>query len=695
MRWVFRAFGGLVVVAVLVVGALFAVPAERIASVAADRLSQALGREVRLSGSVRPMLWPYLGVRAEGVRVGNPDWAGEDPLIAAEALSLRVPWSAALAGEVRIEEITLIAPQITLVRAADGRASWSFDAAPEAQAAAPSASAPDAGPTPTTPPTPEAERGLAITAAEITGGRFTYIDQANGDLLRIDGLDARLALPAQGAASIAGSATVNGTSLALEARVDDPRRLAAGGISALAAALDWSGGTARFDGQAGLDPSFAGALQLDATDLGPLLAILGAAMPDLPQGYGRDRLAFSGEVTLTAEGSLHLRGAELGLDDTALTLDLDVTPGAERPMVRGTIRGARLALPDAGSASSAPSTASGGAASATATTAPGAATPPAATGWSRAPIDVSGLFALDADLALAVERLEGAGVTLGPARLRAGLTSGRLVLDIDSIGTYGGTLAGQFVVNGRGGLSVRTDLILADVDLNPLLTDLAGYDRLDGRGSLGLQVLGVGNDMATLMSSLEGAGDFALGTGAIRGLDLAGMIRNFDPSFRGEGARTVYDGVSANVTFSQGVMANDDLRLDASWGEVTGAGRVNIGAQTLDYRLMPAVLRGEGGAALRVPILITGSWANPSIRPDLEFLAEQELAEEAARLEAEARARLDAEAARLEEEARNRINEALGTQFDATTTEDAARDELERRLREEAEQQLLRLLGRN
>jgi hypothetical protein len=49
----------------------------------------------------------------------------------------------------------------------------------------------------------------------------------------------------------------------------------------------------------------------------------------------------------------------------------------------------------------------------------------------------------------------------------------------------------------------------------------------------------------------------------------------------------------------------------------------------------------------------------------------------------------------LEDEARRRANEALGTQFDSTTTTQDARDALEQRLRDEAEQQLLRLLGRN
>ncbi|WP_284261260.1 AsmA-like C-terminal region-containing protein, partial [Roseicyclus amphidinii] len=397
-----------------------------------------------------------------------------------------------------------------------------------------------------------------------------------------------------------------------------------------------------------------------------------AAMPDLPQGFGRDRLALSGRVTLTEEGSAHLREGRVALDDTALAVALDITPGADRPMIRGTVSGARLVLPEA----------QGGAAG-TDTTA----------GWSREGIDVSGLFAADAEIALAVERLEGAGLSVGPVDLRATLTRGRLVLDIREVASYGGSLTGQFVVNGRGGLSVGGDLLLAGVQLQSVLRDLAGYDRLQGTGSASLQFLGVGNDMATIMAGLEGEGDLSFGAGAIEGLDLAGMIRTLDPGFRGEGARTVYDQVSGNFTIADGVLSNDDLRLDAPWGEVTGAGRVNLGAQTLDYRLTPGFMEGEAGARIRVPILVSGPWAGPSIRPDLEYLAQQELAAERERLEAEARARLEAERDQLEAEAIGRVNEALGTQFDGATTEAEAREAIEQRLRDEAEQQLRRLLG--
>lgn len=662
MRWIFRLIGLALVLALLAVAALLVLPGDRIAGVAADRLGESLGREVALTGAVRPTLWPHLGVRAEGLRVGNPDWAGDAPLIAAEALSVRVPWSALLSGAVDIDEITLVAPEITLVRAADGRASWSFGEAATAGAPA-SGTEPGTG------------RRLSITAAEVMDGALTWRDMAAGQNLRIDGLDARIVLPAQGPVRVDAAAVVNGTALSLDAELADLAGLAEGRLSALAAALDWQGGAARYDGQVGLAPVFDGTVALDATDLGPLLAMLGAAMPDLPQGFGRERLALSGRATLTDEGSLHLRDASLGLDDTQLSLALDLLPGAERPAIRGSVTGARLHLPaaDAGS----------GADDADASR----------QGWSRAPIDVSGLFAANAEVAVAVAEVAGAGLTVGPVDLRATLTDGRLVFDIDRIDTYGGTLTGQFVVNGRGGLSVGGDLLLAGAQLQPLLTDLAGYDRLIGTGNASLQFLGVGNDMATIMSGLEGQGDLSFGAGAIQGLDLAGMIRTLDASYRGPGARTVYDQISGNFTIDGGVVSNDDLRLDAPWGEVTGAGTVSLGPQTLDYRLIPGFLEGGEGAVLRVPILITGSWADPRIRPDLDFLAEQELAEERARLEAEARARIDAEAERLENEARERANELLGTEFDADTTPEEAQDALERRLREEAERQLRRLLG--
>ena len=464
MRWIIRLLGVVVTLAVLGLAALLMVPAERIAGLAAAQLGQSLGRAVTISGAVQPIFWPHLGVRAEGVGVANPDWVSEGPMLSATALSVRLPWAAILDGTPQIDEITLIAPQITLVRAADGRASWEVA----------TGTAPGAGTQSTT-------AAIAIAMAEITDGSLRYIDAQSGQRVALTGIDARLALPRDGTLSLAGRATAQGVPMSFSLELAALPDLMAGRLSAGALGLEWAGGTARFDGQLGLTPVFNGQLALDASDLAPLAGLAGVAMPDLPQGFGRQRVALSGQVALSDEGSAHLRDGRLQLDQTTFALALDLTQGAERPMIRGTVTGDALTLPGGGDNSA-----------------------PTGQGWSRAPIDVSGLFATDAEIALQLGAVALGDIALGPIDLNATLTRGRLVFDIARITAYGGAVSWQFVVNGRGGLSVGGDLSARDIALLPMLRDFAGFERLEGTGAGRLRFLGVGNDMASIMGGLSG-----------------------------------------------------------------------------------------------------------------------------------------------------------------------------------------------
>ncbi len=651
MRWILRLLGAVVVLACLAVGVVLLIPAERIAQMAGDRIAQATGRTVTITGEASPTLWPDLGVVVEGLSIGNPRWAGDAPMIRAERVNVGVAWAGLFSGDIRVERAELEGAEIMLVRAADGRVSWDMGGE--------DLTAEDAGP----------RRQVGFDEAVITGARVRYLDLEGGADWDVAGLDATIRLPeAGGAVAIAARGTLNGTPLELSGTIDSVAGLLAGEARPVQADLTWRGGTAEFDGQLALDATAEGALVLEATSLAPLVALAGAEMPDLPRGLGSDLIAVTGNVTLAREGSVHLRAAELRLDQTVLNVALDLVPGEDRPMLRGTITGGAITLP-------------GLLASADGTT--------EASGWPRDVIDVSGLFATDADLTVRTQSLDLGAVTLSDIDLRATLTRGRVVFDIASIGTYGGQLAGQFVINGRGGLSVGGDLILADVALQPLMMAMAGYERLEGTGSASLEFLGVGNDLYTIMDGLEAEGDITLGQGAILGLDLAGMLRNFDPGFRGEGQRTVYDRVAANFLVREGVLMNDDLLLEATWGEVQGEGSADLAAMTVDYLLTPEIRRdAEGVATLRAPIRISGPWAGPQIRPDLEALAALELAEEAARLEEEARQRFEEEEDRLEALARERANEVLGTQIEPGDTP----EDIRRRLEEATREELLRLL---
>jgi AsmA protein len=672
MRWIIRIAVFIALVVVLGLGALVAVPTERVAGLVADRLSAATGREVVMGGELRPTLFPSLGIRVGDVSIGNPDWVDAGPLISAERLDVSVEWVPLLRGEIRLDRAEFVAPRITLVRAADGRVSWDF--AEGAADPAPATAASEA-----TDDTASGPFLVGFDRAAISDGEVRWIDEAASRTITVAGLDAVLSLPSGTArATLEASAVVDGRPLDVALSIEGVAPFLAGQVRPASAMLTWTGGRTEFEGRLSPTPALDGTMEFDATDLGPLLALAGASAPQLPQGAGRDRIAAAGQVTLTDAGSLHLRDGTVSLDDNELIVALDLVPGADRPTVRGTVSGGILTI---GSTEATGAGGAGGAAGGT-------------SGWSTEPIDVSGLFAADAEIGLRFGGVRLDTAQLGAVEVNATLSQGRLVFDIGRIDAYGGRLAGQFVVNGRGGLSVGGDLILTEVQLAPLLDQFAGYDRLEGTGSASLQFLGVGNNMATIMSGLQGQGDFAFGAGAILGFDLAGMIRNFDTSFRGEGARTVYDSVSANFVISDGVVRNDDLLLDAPWGGVEGAGTVDLGARTVDYRVIPGVMRDEAGqAGIAVPVLISGPWSDLSFRPDLEYLAEQEFLEQRDRLAAEAEARLAEEQDRLEQDIRDRANELLGTEIEAGDTRDDIEDALTDRLSEETQNVLSRILG--
>lgn len=601
MRWIIRTLAAIVVLLFLAVVAFVLIPAERIAEIAGNRISAATGRPVTIQGEARPTLWPDLGVEIDGLRVENPSWAGSAPLIAAENVTVGIAWSGLFSGNIHVNRAVFDGALVNLVRAEDGRLSWMIDR-----------ETPDAD--------PRAARRIGIEEALIRDAQVRFDDREAGTALSVTELNATWRLPdSDGAGMVAGTAHVNGVPMELETTIDGVAGLFSGDARPVQARLAWPDGNVSFDGTFGTQAASQGRVEISAQDLSPLVALTGRAMPEVPEGLGREHVALTGEVQRARAGSWHLRAATLRLDETTLQVAADLVPGEDRPMLRGTITGGEVSLPGVVSFD-----------------------PMTEAGWSRDVLDVSGLFSSDADLTIRVGSLDLGGPTLGDIDLRATVERGRLVFDIASIQAYEGQLAGQFVVNGRGGLSVGGDLILANAALRPLLGALAGYERLEGRGSASIEFLGVGDDLHTIMDGLEAEADVVIGQGALLGLNLAALLD--EPEEDAAEARTVFDRLSADFLVRDGVLINENLVLDAPWGEVRGAGEIDLGATTMDYTLAPALLRDAGGPAqAQVPIAITGTWSAPEVGPDLELLAEIERAEAAERRAAEARAAAAAE----------------------------------------------------
>lgn len=639
MRWIIRGIGALLLIVVIMLGALFLLPGDRIARIASDQLSRMTGREVSITGDVGVTLWPVLGVTAGGLEVGNADWTDKGAMLTAANAAIGVDAGALLRGEIRITNIAAQSPVIRLEQRRDGRASWQFTDS-SSGARIETQSEPTAS-----------RRPLSIQKLTVTDATLIY-DAEGADVLRYEGVDLALDWPERGgAADITASMAPAGEAVRLAARIEGFANFLEGGVQPLRADVATRGGEVSFDGRGSLNGALAGELRVDSPDTARFLASFGTGGVTLPRGLGQSVDLRSG-LTLTADRRLALRNIAVDLGGNSLTGQADLALNGT-PRITANLRTGALDL----SALSDKTAETGSSGS------PGAA---GDEGWSRQEINADWLAAFDGNIALSAESIDLGQLDLGSTRAVLRNDRARMVFDLQDMNAYGGKVAGEFVMNNRNGLSVGGKLTAQGVQMRDLLEDTAGVTRFTGDGTAALSFLGSGQSVDAIMRSLNGSGTLTMGRGTIAGIDLDALLGSVDA----KGGSTVFDSVEASFDIAGGILRNDDLLMLLPNFNATGAGQVNLGARTLDYTVTPKALRvnaSRGGLA--VPVRIRGPWADPEIKADLRAAIDLNFAEEKQR---------------AEDVVRQKIQEELNiAPDDSRSTEDIVKDELENALKRE------------
>lgn len=574
--------------AAFAVVALLMLPKERIARVASTELSQALGRDVEITGELGLSFWPVLGVRTGPVRVAGPDWAPERPLLRASAMSIGLGAAAALKREVDVRRVELIGAELNLIVAKDGRASWSLgDADSNAQNGAQSG----------------AIRPFSIERAELRGGSIRYEDRRSGTAEQIGALDATLTMPqmAGPAALSLRGARSGGRPLALDVEIGHAGDFIAGRLVRSKLSLEAEGGRIGFDGLMTRGLDMDGQLSIKASSTSRFLASLGLGAAEPPKGLGqsaelRAKMIFAGGRVI------NLRGMDLTLDQNRLTGDADIRLDGPRPKLTAQMRGGALdlaALANEGGSSA------------------------ESAGWSKAKIDAGGLSAMDAAISLELAALDAGMVKLGPSTLAITLDNARAVFKLLKAEGYGGQIVGQFVMNNRGGLSVGGDLSILQGDTKPLLADLLGVERLSGKADGYIKFLGAGSSLDAIMRSLSGSGGLSMAQGTLSGFDLNLLLGNAANA----GGTTVFDKMSASFDIKGGVLRNDNLTMSLPNFTATGKGAVDLGAQRIDYLFTPVALKANKGRDIAFPVRVRGSWADPRVSVDVKAAIDLNFAE--------------------------------------------------------------------
>lgn len=666
MRWIIRIVITLITLVVIAVAALFLIPSDKIARIAEAQFLKNTGRALSISGDVSPQLFPRLGVKLEGVSIANADWSRQGPMLEAASMEMGVGFSSLLGGDIVVEAFDVQSPVIRLEKARDGRANWDFvsDIGGKDDGGGDTAD-------------------VSLPLAQITNGSVDFTDAQAGKSYALSALDATLRLAdLKGVGQVDLSALLKGQAVKLSGSIVGVQQLLDGGVQAVDLTASAGGNSTSFKGNAGMKPVQAkGALTASITDQNALFALMDQTAPRIPVGLGQ-KVKASGELTLTADNQVFFRNATIDLDQNQLTGAVDIAL-KDTPYVTARLQGGSLDF----SAMSTDTSSGDGAANA------------GAGGWSDARIDVSGLSGVNGEFSLKAKAINLGSIQLAATDVKGTLDRSRLVLNLGEVGVFGGSVSGQFVVNGRGGLSVGGDLSASGVAMQQVLRDFAGFERLVGDASMSLKFLGVGGTMNEIMNGLKGSGRMDVGRGELLGFDIAGMIKNLDASYQGDGSKTVFDDITASFTIAGGILHNSDLNFVAELLTATGKGSLDLGGQTIKYRVEPVALAGRLKDGIRVPILIEGPWNNIRFRPDLEALIDtvleakkEELKALAKVKEAELKAKAKAKETELKAKAAAKLKEELGVvRKDGQSAEDALKEGLE----DKAKDALRKLLGGN
>ena len=258
-----------------------------------------------------------------------------------------------------------------------------------------------------------------------------------------------------------------------------------------------------------------------------------------------------------------------------------------------------------------------------------------ASAWSDAKIDFSGLKAVKAQVNLSVERLSYSTIKAGPIGVRAAVAGGKLKLELPNFQLYGGVGTGVLSVDATGKVPVQAfRFSLSNLDAYPFLDDVAAFQRIEGKAAIAIDLTASGTSQRAMVSALSGAASFEFSDGAIRGINVAKMVRSLGSATlsgwqSGEAEKTDFASLGASLKIAQGKAQTSDLHMSGPLVRMAGAGTLDLPAQTINLRVDPQVvasLEGQGGKndleGLGVPVAINGPWAQPSIYPDIAGILE-------------------------------------------------------------------------
>lgn len=561
------------------------------------------GREFDIAGDLDVDLGRVTRVRMDAIRFGNAEWAKSGDMATSDRVEFAFElFPAVFRREFRLPELRMTKPRLSLELGPEGAGNWVFG------------------------DKDEEGKPLRLQQLWIEDGRLKYLDakgktdvdvslQSRAPQSRDAKGDAAADIAVDGKGRWKGNAfTLEGTGqspLALQ-DAEQPYRID----------LRATAGPTRAHARGTLlDPlrfrDFDLKLALAGQNMDDLYPLIGVAIPPTPP-YSLDG-RFTRDINNPSSSTWKYDGFTGTVGDSDLSGFAHVTTG-ERTFFKADFRSKRLDFDDlAGFVGGAPQ--SGGAENTNAELAAQSAKQAASPRLlPDTPYALDKLQAMDADVRLRATRINAPKLPLDDMDAHLFLKNGVLRLEPLNFGVAGGDIRSTIRMNASES-PIRTNAKVTVRGLN--LGQLFGNAELanDAVGKVGgdMTLAGSGNSIAKMLGSADG--DIALGMGRgqisnllmeLAGLDIAEALKFLVTKDRKVPIRCAF----GDFKVDNGRMDARALAFDTEDTIVVGEGNINLRDETLALKLNPRP-KDRSLFVFRSPLLVGGTFKDPSFRPDL------------------------------------------------------------------------------
>jgi len=231
----------------------------------------------------------------------------------------------------------------------------------------------------------------------------------------------------------------------------------------------------------------------------------------------------------------------------------------------------------------------------------------------------------DLDLRISAERADLGIARVNDVALSLMASEGKFDATLASAKIFNGAVKARLsLTEAENGLALKLHSNFEKIDSGAALLALMNNRHFEGVSNGSLTVEATGESAEGLMKNLSGTGEFAVENGMLSGINVEGILKKAETrplSLTGSlgGGNTEFDRIVLKTQISKGAAELLEASLSSPDARVAMTGLVDIGKRQIDIRgeaSTPSIK--EGQKSLKLPFAITGTFDEPTLKPDIE-----------------------------------------------------------------------------